>query len=104
MLNDISIMGRLTRDPELRRTGTGKAVANFTVACDRDHDREQTDFVDVVAWNGTAEFVSKYFRKGQMAVVNGRLQMRKYEDKTGANRTAYEIIADSVYFGDSKKE
>ena len=104
MLNDISVMGRLTRDPEIRRTQSGKSVANFTIANDRDHDKETTDFIDVVAWNGTAEFVSKYFRKGQMAVVNGRLQMRKYEDKNGNNRTAYEIIAESIYFGDSKKE
>lgn len=102
MLNKIVLMGRMTRDPELRNTQNGKFVANFTLAVDRDHDREQTDFVDVVAWNGTAEFVSKYFHKGQMTVVSGRLQMRRYE-KDGQNRTAYEVVADSVYFGDTKK-
>ena len=104
MLNKITIMGRLTRDPELRRTQNGKAVANFTLAVDRDFDREQTDFIDCVAWNGTAEFVSKYFRKGSMCVVSGRLQMRRYEAKDGTNRTAYEIVADSVYFGESKRD
>ena len=104
MLNKITIMGRLTRDPELRRTQNGKAVANFTIAVDRDFDREQTDFIDCVAWNGTAEFVSKYFRKGSMCVVSGRLQMRRYEAKDGTNRTAYEIVADSVYFGESKRD
>ena len=103
MLNRITVMGRMTRDPELRRTQNGKAVANFTLAVDRDFDREQTDFIDCVAWNGTAEFVSKYFRKGSMCVASGRLQMRRYE-KDGANRTAYEIVADSVYFGESKKD
>lgn len=104
MLNKVVIMGRLTRDVELRHTNTDKPVANFTVACDRDFDRDTTDFIDVVAWNGTAEFVSKYFRKGSMAVVSGRLQMRKYEAKDGGTRTAYEVVADNVYFGDSKKE
>lgn len=102
MLNKINIMGRMTRDPELRNTTSGKPVANFTLAVDRDHNRDETDFIDVVAWNGTAEFVSKYFHKGQMAVVSGRLQSRKYE-KDGQNRTAYEVVAESVYFGDSKK-
>ena len=104
MLNHIVIMGRLTRDPELRRTGSGVAVASFTLAVDRDHNRDETDFIDVVAWNGTAEFVSKYFRKGSMCIVSGRLQMRRYEAKDGTNRTAYEIVADSVYFGESKKD
>ena len=103
MLNSISIMGRLTRDPELRQTQTGKAVANFTIACDRDHNREETDFIDVVAWGGTAEFVNQYFGKGQMAVVKGRLQLRKYEDRDGNKRTAAEIIADNVYFGEAKR-
>ena len=102
MLNKINIMGRMTRDPELRNTTSGKPVANFTLAVDRDHNRDETDFIDVVAWNGTAEFVSKYFHKGQMTVVSGRLQSRKYE-KDGQNRTAYEVVAESVYFGDSKK-
>jgi len=104
MLNKAVIMGRLTRDPEIRHTESGKAVANFTLAVDRDHNREETDFIDVVAWNGTADFVSKYFRKGQMAIVSGRLQMRKYEAKDGTNRTAFEIVADSVYFGESKRD
>ena len=103
MLNRIVLMGRLCADPQLRQTQNGKPVANFTLAVDRDHNREETDFVDIVAWNGTAEFVNKYFVKGQMAVVTGRLQARKYE-KDGANRTSYEVIADSVYFGDSKKK
>lgn len=103
MLNRITIMGRMTRDPDERRTDSGKAVANFTLACDSDRDREQTDFIDCVAWNGTAEFISKYFRKGSMCIVSGRLQMRRYEAKDGTNRTAYEIVADSVYFGESKK-
>ena len=104
MLNRSVFMGRLTRDPELRHTESGKAVANFTLAVDRDHNRDETDFIDCIAWNGTAEFVSKYFRKGQMAVVTGRLQMRKYEAKDGGRRTAYEIVADNVYFGESKKD
>ena len=104
MLNRLTVQGRMTRDPDLRHTESGKAVANFTLACDRDRDREQTDFIDVVAWNGTAEFVSKYFRKGSMCIVSGRLQMRRYEAKDGTNRTAYEIVADNVYFGESKKD
>lgn len=103
MLNRIIVMGRLTADPQLRQTESGKSVANFTIACDRDHNREETDFIDVVAWQGTAEFVSRYFTKGQMAVVSGRLQMRKYEDRDGNKRTAAEIIADSVYFGEAKR-
>lgn len=107
MLNHITIMGRLTRDPELRRTGSGVAVANFTVAVDRDFADKQsgekeTDFIDCVAWRNTAEFVEKYFGKGRMAVVSGRLQIRSYTDKDGNNRRAAEIVADSVYFGDSK--
>lgn len=104
MLNRITIMGRLTREPEIRRTESGKPVANFTVAVERDRDREQADFVDVVAWNGTAEFVGKFFKKGSMIIVSGRLQMRKYEAKDGTNRTAYEIVADNVYFGESKRD
>ena len=104
MLNRICVMGRLVADPQLRQTESGKSVANFTIACDRDRNREETDFIDVVAWQGTAEFVSKYFQKGQMAVVTGRLQMRKYEDKEGNKRTAFEVLADSVYFGGQKKE
>lgn len=102
-LNHITIMGRLTRDPELRRTGSGVAVTNFTVAVDRDFTDKQsgekeTDFIDVVAWRSTAEFVEKYFSKGRMAVVSGRLQIRSYTDKDGNNRRASEIVADNVYF------
>lgn len=107
MLNHITIMGRLTRDPELRRTGSGIAVASFTVAVDRDYKAEgqdrETDFIDCVAWRGTGEFVSKYFHKGSMIVVAGRLQVRNYTDKEGNKRRAAEIVADNVYFGDSKK-
>ena len=109
MLNHIVIMGRLTRDPDLRRTGSGIAVASFTVAVDRDFsgkdggDRE-TDFIDVVAWRSTADFVSKYFTKGRMAVVSGRLQIRSWTDKDGNKRRSAEVVADNVYFGDSKRE
>ena len=107
MLNKIILMGRLTRDPELRRTQSGTAVASFTLAVDRDYKPQdgerETDFIDVVAWRGTAEFVFKYFSKGRMAVVEGRLQVRDWTDKDGAKRRNTEVIADSVYFGDSKK-
>lgn len=109
MLNQINIMGRLTKDPELRRTGSGTAVASFTIACDRDFSNKEsgekeTDFIDCVAWRSTAEFVDKYFSKGRMIVVSGRLQKRNYTDKDGNKRYATEVVADSVYFGDSKKE
>ena len=109
MLNHITIMGRLTRDPELRRTGSGVAVASFSVAVDRDYSgrdggEKKTDFIDCVAWRQTGEFVSKYFTKGRMAVVTGRLQIRGWTDKDGNKRRTAEVIADSVYFGDSKKE
>ncbi len=109
MLNQIVLMGRLTRDPELRRTGTGTAVATFTLAVDRDFansttGERETDFIDIVAWRNTAEFVSKYFTKGRMAVVTGRLQIRNWNDKDGNKRRSAEVIADSVYFGDSKRE
>lgn len=107
MLNHITIMGRLVRDPELRRTGTGTAVAGFTVAVDRDFsskDEKETDFIDCVAWRQTGEFVSKYFSKGSMIVVSGRLQIRKWTDKDGNKRNTAEVVADNVYFGDSKKE
>lgn len=108
MLNHIVIMGRLTRDPELRRTGSGLAVAGFTVAVDRDFANKdsgerETDFIDCVAWRSTGEFVSKYFTKGSMAVVSGRLQIRSWEDKDGNKRRTAEIVADSVYFGGSKR-
>ena len=109
MLNHIIIMGRLTRDPELRRTGSGIAVASFSLAVDRDFapkdggDRE-CDFIDCVAWRQTGEFVSKYFTKGRMAVVSGRLQIRSWTDKDGNKRRTAEVVADNVYFGDSKRD
>jgi single-strand DNA-binding protein len=106
MLNHIVIMGRLTRDPELRRTGNGTAVTSFTLAVDRDFGKEEkeTDFIECVAWRQTGEFVSKYFSKGRMAVVSGRLQIRNWNDKDGNKRYTAEIVADNVYFGDSKKD
>ena len=108
MLNNIVIMGRLTRDPELRRTGSGVAVASFTLAVDRDFasqgGEKETDFVDIVAWRSTAEFVSKYFTKGRMAVVSGRLQIRNWQDKEGNKRRSAEILADHVYFGEAKRD
>ena len=109
MLNHIIIMGRLTRDPELRRTGTGIAVASFTLAVDRDFGgreggERETDFIDCVAWRQTGEFVSKYFTKGRMAVVSGRLQIRSWTDKEGNKRRTAEVVADNVYFGDSKRD
>lgn len=104
MLNHIDIMGRMTKEPELRRTGTGTAVTSFTIACDRDFGKgeKETDFIECVAWKNTAEFVSKYFKKGSMAVVSGRLQIRKWTDKDGNKRSTAEVIADNVYFGESK--
>ena len=109
MLNRIIIMGRLARDPELRRTQTGVAVASFRLAVDRDFKDKSTgervtDWIDVVAWRQTGEFVSKYFTKGRMAVVEGKLQMRDWTDKDGNKRTSAEVIADNVYFGDSKRD
>ena len=108
MLNKIIIMGRLTRDPELRRTGSGTAVTSFSLAVDRDfksqNGEKETDFIDVVAWRSTAEFVSKYFTKGRMAVVEGRLQIRDWTDKDGGKRRSAEVVADNVYFGDSKRD
>ena len=108
MLNHITIMGRLTRDPELRRTGNGTAVTSFTLAVDRDFapkdgGEKETDFIDCVAWRQTGEFVSKYFKKGSMAVVSGKLQIRSWTDKDGNKRRSAEVIADNVYFGESKK-
>ena len=106
MLNHIVIMGRLTRDPELRYTQSQIPVASFRVAVDRDFGRgeeRQTDFIDCVAWRSTGEFVSKYFQKGSMAVVSGRLQMRDWTDKDGNKRTSAEVVADNVYFGESKR-
>ena len=109
MLNHIVIMGRLTRDPELRRTGSGIAVASFTVAVDRDFGgrdggEKETDFIDCVAWRQTGEFVSKYFTKGRMIVVSGRLQIRSWTDKDGNKRRTAEVVADNCYFGDSKRD
>ena len=108
MLNKVVLMGRLTKDPELRRTGSGTAVTSFSLACDRDFKSKsgdkETDFIEVVAWKNTAEFVSKYFRKGRMAVVDGRLQIRDWTDKAGNNRITAEIVADNVYFSDSKRD
>ena len=106
MLNHIVIMGRLTRDPELRYTQSQIPVASFRVAVDRDFGRgeeRQTDFIDCVAWRSTGEFVSKYFQKGSMAVVSGRLQMRDWTDKDGNKRTSAEVVADNVYFSESKR-
>lgn len=109
MLNRITLMGRLTRDPELRTTQTGTPVASFAIACDRDFKdkstgEKATDFIDIVAWRQTAEFVSKFFTKGRMAVVEGRLQVRDWTDKDGGKRRSAEVIADNVYFGDSKRD
>ena len=109
MLNRIILMGRLTRDPELRHTQTGTPVASFSLAVDRDFKdkstgEKSTDFIDIVAWRSTAEFVSRYFTKGRMAVVEGRLQMRDWTDRDGNKRRSAEVIADNVYFGDSKRD
>ena len=109
MLNHITIMGRLTRDPEMRRTASGIACVNFTLAVDRDYSgkdggEKETDFIDCIAWRGTAEFVEKHFTKGRMAVASGRLQIRKWTDKEGNQRRNAEVNADNVYFGDSKRD
>ena len=109
MLNHIVLMGRLTRDPELRHTQTGTAVASFSLAVDRDFRNRDSgekgvDFIDVVAWRNTAEFVSKYFTKGRMAVVEGRLQIRDWTDREGGKRRSAEVVADNIYFGDSKRD
>lgn len=106
MLNHITIMGRMTADPEMRYTSNKIPVASFTVAVERDRandGKKETDFINCVAWRNTAEFVSKYFSKGSLAVVSGRLQIREYTDKNGNKRTAAEIVAESVYFGGDKK-
>ena len=109
MLNHIVIMGRLARDPELRRTQAGVPVASFRMAVDRDFrdkttGERATDWIDVVAWRQTGEFVSRYFTKGRMAVVEGRLQIREWTDKEGNRRTSAEVVADNVYFGDSRRD
>ena len=107
MLNHITIMGRLTRDPELRRTGSGTAVTNFALAVERDYtgkdqSEKETDFIECVAWRSTGEFVDKYFAKGRMSCVSGRLQIREWTDKDGNKRRSAEVVADNVYFADSK--
>lgn len=102
MLNHITIQGRLSKDPELRYTKNQTAVATFSVAVQRDYDRDKTDFIDVVAWRQAAEFIEKYFRKGQMIVVSGSLQMRDWEDKHGTRRTSAEVVAEHVYFCSDK--
>lgn len=108
MLNHITIMGRLTRDPEMRTTQSGVSVTSFTIAVDRDYAangaERETDFIDCVAWRSTAEFVAKYFVKGQMAVASGRLISRKWQDRNGNNRTSWEVIAENVYFGEAKRQ
>ena len=107
MLNHIVLMGRLTRDPELRYTQSQIPVVSFCIAVDRDFGRgedRQTDFIDVVAWRQTGEFVSKYFHKGSMIVVSGRLQMREWTDRDGNKRTSAEVVADNVYFGESRRD
>ena len=108
MLNHICIAGRMVRDPELRRLDNGTAVTSFSIACERDfknkNDEKETDFVDVVAYRNTAEFVSKYFTKGRMVAVSGRLQIRNWTDKEGNKRKSAEVMAEHVYFADSKKE
>lgn len=108
MLNKIFIMGRLTRDPELRTTNGGTSVASFSLAVDRNYKgadgEKETDFIDCVAWRQTGEFAAKYFTKGRMAVVEGRLQIRPWTDKEGNNRRSAEVIVDNMYFGDSKRD
>lgn len=107
MLNHITIMGRLVRDPELRHTQSGTPVANFSLAVDRDfkgQDGREADFIDCVAWRNTANFVEQFFTKGRMAIVSGRLQIRAFTDKNGNKRNVAEVVADNVYFGDSKRE
>lgn len=102
-LNNVTIMGRLTRDPELRYTQSNTPVASFTLAVDRDFGDKQTDFIDCVAWRGTGEFVDKYFSKGIMAIVSGRLQIRSWTDDNGNKRRSAEVVAEHVYFGESKR-
>lgn len=108
MLNSVIIMGRLTRDTEMRRTQNGTAAASLTLACDRDFKpksgEKETDFIDVVVWGKTAEFAANYFTKGRMVIVEGRLQVRGWQDKDGNKRKSTEVVADRMYFGDSKQE
>ena len=102
-LNTVTIMGRLTRDPETRYTQTQTPVTSFSLAVDRDFDREKCDFINVTAWKKTAEFTGKYLFKGMLVVVTGRLQTRQYTDKQGQNRTSVEVVADHIYFAESKQ-
>ena len=108
MLNSVIIMGRLTRDPEMRRTQNGTAVASLTLACDRDfkpkNGEKETDFIDVVVWGKTAEFAANYFNKGRMVIVEGRLQVRTWQDMDGNRRKSVEVVADNLYFADSKRD
>jgi single-strand DNA-binding protein len=107
MLNHITLQGRLTKDVELRRTNSGTAVASFTLAVERDfgqNGQKETDFIECVAWGKTGEFAEKYFSKGKMAIVSGRLQLRKWEDKNGNKRTTAEVVAENIYFGESKND
>ena len=104
MLNVVAIMGRLVRDPELRQTQSGKDVASFTIACDRNRKEAPADFVPVTAWDKTAQFVCRYFRKGSPIAVDGRLQSRQYQDKNGNNRTAIEIVANNVHFAGKNEQ
>lgn len=107
MLNEIVLMGRLVKDPELRRTGSGVAVTSFRIACDRDYvpngGERETDFIEIVAWRNTAEFVERNFRKGMMIAMHGRLQMRPWDDKDGKHHVTAEVVANDVYFADSKR-
>ena len=107
MLNHVTLMGRLTKDPELRTTTGSVSVASFSLAVDRDFSgkdggEKQTDFIDCTAWRGTAEFVNKYFKKGSMVVVSGRLQMRDWEDRDGNKRRSYDVVCENVYFGEAR--
>lgn len=108
MLNKVVLMGRLTKDPELRHTQSNIPVASFTLAVDRgfskDKQQQTTDFINIVAWRGTAEFVSKWFSKGQLVAVSGRIQSRTYKDRDGNNRAAVEVVADEVFFAENKRE
>lgn len=107
-LNTITVMGRLTRDPELRHTSSNIPVASFSLAVDRDfkdgNGEKATDFIDIVCWRATAEFAARYFAKGRMAIVSGRLQIRPWTDRDGLKRTSAEVVADNIYFGDSKRD
>ena len=103
MLNKVHLQGRLTADPEKRMTNTGTPVTSFTLAVDRDYNREEVDFINCVAWRNSADFVEKYFHKGDMMILTGRLQIRSYTDKSGNKRTASEVVVDNTYFGGSKK-